>query len=86
MHASYRSLILRLLEKRVDPDEIPTLVRDLVWIFGRGGLFTVNKINERLEELGWPGDLIDELSFRYIGEIVQNEFGSRLKYYHLSCN
>lgn len=86
MQAAYQLLILRLLARRVDPVEIPLLLESILRIFSSGGFFTVNKINERLQRLGWPSGLIDNLSFRCIAEIIQSDYGSKVKYYHLSCN
>lgn len=86
MNTPYRALIQRLMEKRLDPDEIPALIRNVIWIVGKGGLFTAELINKELEELGWKAGVLDELSLQYIAEILYAEYGVRIKYYRLSYN
>ena len=86
MKATYQALILRLMERQLDPDEIPALVRNVCWIVSRGGLFTADSINEKLEELGWQEEILDDSTLRCIAEILQAEFGSRVRYYCLGTN
>lgn len=86
MKATYQALVLQLMERQLDPDEIPVLVRNVCWIVSRGGLFTADSINKRLEELGWQAEILDDSTLRCIAEILQAEFGSRVSYYCLANN
>ncbi|MGA7874475.1 MAG: hypothetical protein WCA08_02350 [Desulfoferrobacter sp.] len=81
MNTAYKSLIFRLIERDINPDEIPGLMRSVFWIMSRGGPFTCDLINEQLEGLGWKPDVLDEAGFRCLAKILQAEFGPLVKYY-----
>jgi hypothetical protein len=55
-----KSLIDKLLKRGFSPEEIPELLNDLTHLIEQSGRYTVNYINQELENLGWGIDIIDE--------------------------
>jgi hypothetical protein len=66
-------LLNRLTHKGLISVEIPRLVEDVVNIVKDGGNFTVNLVNNRLENLGWNRGLMDEATFDLIICLMENE-------------
>jgi hypothetical protein len=80
--ALFQLLIHRLSHKDVSVDHIPALVRNVLQIISDGGLFTTQGINEKLEQLGWGPEPLDETCFQLIVCILECEWGFRAKHYH----
>jgi len=59
-------LVSRLSDKGVVSSHVPGLMRDVRNIVREGGYFTVGNVNNRLESLGWGGDILDEWIFELI--------------------
>ena len=76
-------LIHRLAQRNVPVDHIPGLVRNVLQIISDGGLFTTRLVNERLEQLGWGPEILDETSFQLIVYILESEWGYRASRYSL---
>jgi hypothetical protein len=74
-------LIYRLTARGILLDHIPALVRDVLLIIGEGGAFTTRLVNARLERLGWGTELLDETSFQLIVQILESEWGYRVRHY-----
>ncbi len=54
--------------------EISQFVGDIINIVEYGGVFTVTSVNHALESLGWPEQIINEISFELIMEILESIF------------
>lgn len=68
----------RLAEKNLMPVEVSRLIKDVVNIIGDGGNFTLYMVNQKLEYLGWGGQILDEFSFELILSLIENEHGYRV--------
>jgi hypothetical protein len=67
----------RLTDKDLIPVEVSRLIRDVVNIIGDGGDFTLYRVNQNLENLGWRGKILDEFTFELILSLLENEYGYR---------
>ena len=76
-------LIHRLTGRGVLLDHIPALVRNVLRIIGEGGVFTTRLVNARLEELGWPSEVLDETSFQFVVQILESDWGYRVRHFHV---
>ena len=74
-------LIYRLAERGIPLGHIPALVRDVLRIIDKGGVFTNRLVNARLGHLGWGSELLDETSFQLIVYILESEWGYRVRHY-----
>ena len=81
MSVPLKLLIHRLIERGFYPDHIPRLVRDVIRIIGQGGVFTTRLVNDRLGQLGWGSELLDETSFQLIVHILESEWGYKVRHY-----
>jgi len=81
MTAPLELLIYRLTERGIILDYIPALVRDVLRIIGKGGVFTTRLVNARLGQLGWGSESLDETSFQLIVYILESEWGYRVRHY-----
>ncbi len=68
----------RLAEKDLMPVEVSRLIKDAVNIIGDGGDFTLYMVNQKLENLGWGGKILDEFSFELILSLIENKHGYRV--------
>jgi hypothetical protein len=46
--------------------EIKRLAKDIINVFGQGGLYNAGILNRRLERLGWEQNIVDNYSFELI--------------------
>jgi len=74
-------LIYRLTQRGISFDHIPGLARNVLQIIGEGGLFTTQLVNEKLEQLGWGSEVLDESSFQLIVYLLESEWGYRVRHY-----
>ena len=65
-------LFLRFEMKGFVPVEIPDLIKDVLNIVGNSERFTKTSINQELESLGWGIDVIDNVTYRLITSLVEN--------------
>lgn len=66
-------LLSKLSNKGLMLVEISRLVRDVYNIVEEGGEFTVASVNERLERLGWGGQIMDDFTFDIIMFLLEAE-------------
>ncbi|MGA8181207.1 MAG: hypothetical protein WB792_14195 [Desulfobacterales bacterium] len=59
-------LCRQLGNKGLMPIEIKGLTRDILNIFGQGGLYNAGILNRKLERLGWQEDILDNATFELI--------------------
>jgi hypothetical protein len=78
MKATIDILSRKLSDKDLIPVEVSRLVKDVTNIMGDAGGFTIALINQKLEILGWKGQILDEFSFELILSLVGNEYGDRV--------
>ena len=62
----WNALFGRLSTQYLQPDEILTLIKDVLSIIGDGGHFTSAFVNQQLQILGWRGAVLDQISFELI--------------------
>ena len=53
MKASVPHLLRRLSDKGFYPEQIPDLLKDVLYMVADGGYFSTEDINQELERLGW---------------------------------
>jgi hypothetical protein len=78
-----QALIPRLTAKGVAPAYFPALMRAVLQVVVKGGLFTVPLVNGQLQQQGWGSEVLDETSFQLIANILETELGYRVRHYHL---
>jgi hypothetical protein len=78
-----QALIIRLTAKGVAPARIPGIVRAVLQIIVEGGLFTVQLVNSQLQQQGWGLEPLDETSFQLVTNILETEWGYRVRHYNL---
>jgi len=54
--------------------EIRRFIGDVIHVVEYGGFFTVASVNHALESLGWPKQIMNEISFKLIMEVVESIF------------
>jgi hypothetical protein len=64
-------IVLPVLCRRLDnrglmPIEIQRLTKDILNIFGQGGLYNAGIVNQKLEHLGWEKNILDNYTFELI--------------------
>ncbi|MFO8165616.1 MAG: hypothetical protein R6T98_13930 [Desulfatiglandales bacterium] len=59
-------LLRRLSYKEVSPDEVPSLVRDVLNTVGGANETSISMINQRLTLLGWDKEILDEFTLALI--------------------
>ena len=60
-------VLCRLLYNRgLMPIEIKRLAKDILNIFGQGGLYNAGILNRKLERLGWERNIVDNHTFELI--------------------
>jgi hypothetical protein len=64
------SLYLRGLRQ----NKIYQLVRDVVKVVELGCIFNLSSVNYALESLGWPNQVLNEISFELISEVLYRVF------------
>ena len=69
------ALFGRLSAQGLIPVEIPRFIRDVCKIIGDGGIFSLSIINQELVRLGWSEGIIDQITFKLIIFLLQNECG-----------
>ncbi len=67
------NLLLRLQKKGLMAVEIQRLIKDVMNITSKGDSFTVTSVNNRLRQLGWDNQIIDELIFEQIMSLRECE-------------
>lgn len=82
MTSQLQLLIYRLTERGVSPDHIPGLMRNVLRIVAPGGMFTTRLVNTQLEQLGWGSEILDETCFQLIVDILESEWGYRVRHYN----
>ena len=60
----------RLLKKGFTPVEIPELLHDLTLLIKESKNYTTNYINQKLENLGWGIQIIDEYLLKEIASLL----------------
>lgn len=65
-------LFHKLEKKGFMPVEIPDLIKDILDIFGNSERFTKTTINQELESLGWGIDVIDNVEYKLITSLVED--------------
>ncbi|MFP3870842.1 MAG: hypothetical protein ACLFVT_08210 [Syntrophobacteria bacterium] len=83
MATPWEGLITRLGEKGLAPEQIPGFIRDVLGIIGDGGVFTTSLVNEKIAQLGWGSGIFDESSFQLIVQILESEWGYRIRHYNV---
>ena len=73
MEQIFNTLLSRLSSKGLAPQEVPCLIRDVLNIINNGGEFTVRTISEKLENLGWKEQIMDEFIFELILYLLEND-------------
>jgi hypothetical protein len=71
--AIFDILFLRLSERGLTPVEIVRLIKDVFNVVRDGGDFTTACVNQRLENLGWSRETMDESSFQLILCLFESE-------------
>lgn len=79
MKSPVQLLARRLIARGVYPDHIPGLIRNVLGIIGEGGAVTSQLVNEKLEQLGWDSEMLDETSFELIFRMLESEWGYRVR-------
>jgi len=59
-------LLRRMAYKGVYPNEVPWLIRDTLNAVAETGGMAVNKVNRRLQVLGWDEEILDKVTFDLI--------------------
>ena len=54
------------------PIEIPGLIKDVFNIIGNGRYYTMNVVNQKLEDLGWGIGIMDKDTYEMIYSLVEN--------------
>jgi len=83
MASALEFLLVRLAARGISPEQIPSLIRDVLAIIGEGGLFSTLMVNDYLESLGWSSEVLDETCFQLIVYILESEWGYRVQCYKL---
>ena len=83
MASALEFLLIRLAARDISPEQIPSLIRDVLAIIGEGGLFSTRMVNDYLESLGWSSEVLDETCFQLIVYILESEWGYHVKCYEL---
>ena len=65
-------LSLRFQTKGFMPIEIPRLIKDVFNIIGSGRYYTMNVVNQELEDLGWGIGIMDNDTYEMIYSLVKN--------------
>jgi len=65
-------LFLRFEMKGFMLVEIPDLIKDILNIVGNSDRFTKTTINQELESLGWGIGIIDNVTYRLITSLVED--------------
>ena len=65
-------LSLRFQTKGFMPIEIPGLIKDVFNIIGNGRYYTMNVVNQELEDLGWGIGIMDNDTYEMIYSLVKN--------------
>ncbi len=65
-------LSLRFQTKGFMPIEIPRLIKDVFNIIGNGRYYTMNVVNQELEDLGWGIGIMDNDTYEMIYSLVKN--------------
>jgi hypothetical protein len=68
------TLLSILSAKGLKHAEIRQFIGDVIHIVEYGGVFTVASINHALESLGWPKQIINEISFELIMDVLERIF------------
>jgi hypothetical protein len=66
-------LVHKLCNKGLTPVEIPRLIKDVLYLIGDGGQYTVEDVNRHLVILGWQEQTMDGVVFELILCILENE-------------
>ena len=75
MEVIVETLISRLFQKGLTPEEIPMLLEDVMDVIGDGGDFTTQMINQNLKRLGWNSSVVDQFTFELIMALLKDEGG-----------
>ena len=65
-------LVSRLVEKGIALDYIPQVVGSVVWVARNGEMSNNKVVNEKLEEMGWGREVLDEGGFELIVRMLEN--------------
>jgi len=68
------TLLSILFARGLKHGEIRQFIVDVINIVEYGGVFTVTSVNHALESLGWPEQIINEISFELIMEVLDSIF------------
>lgn len=71
---SCETLLSILVARGLKHVEIRQFIVDVIHIVECGGSLTVTSVNHALESLGWPEQVMNELSFELIMEILGSIF------------
>jgi hypothetical protein len=63
----------RFYNKGLMPIEIKRLTRDILNIFGNGGIYNAGILNQKLERLGWEKNIVDNYIFELILYYLESE-------------
>jgi hypothetical protein len=66
-------LLHKLCDKGLTPVEIPRLVKDVLYLIGDGGYYTVDDVNRHLSRLGWHEKIMDGVIFELILWMLEND-------------
>jgi hypothetical protein len=66
------TLVCMLCARGLKRFEIRRFLGDVIHIVEYGGIFTVASANHALESLGWPEQIINEISFELIIEVLES--------------
>ncbi len=83
MEQIVNTLLSRLTNKGLGPQEILWLIRDVLNIVKDGGEFTVEAINQKLLTLGWSEQIMDQSTFELITYFLENEGRYQVEKYNL---
>ena len=68
------TLLSLLFARGLKHGEIRHFISDVINVIEYGGVFTVTSVNHALESFGWPEQIINEISFELILEVLDSIF------------
>jgi hypothetical protein len=83
MEQIINTLLSKLTNKGLAPQEVVRVVRDVLTIVNDGGEFTVADINQKLVNLGWKEQIMDEFTFELIISLMENDCNYQIMRYNL---
>jgi len=75
MRDFYDILSERFYERHFSSLEVLRIIKDVLNIAGDGGNFTVHTVNQKLENLGWKREILDQFSFELILAFLDSNQG-----------